>query len=405
MNTRVLRGGMLWGALLALSMVSLQCLNKPLEPVAPTWDTDLTVPVGNRTYSLSDLVEKDTSMLGYASGGSLLIFKTSMQAKPTYVGDLVKISPINASTNISLGSFAIAPFTLVMPVPVPGLATGMPLPPLSGLSVNPVTGTIASFYGVTLRSGTLQFKIHNNLPATITIGQPIVLQDSTGGTIAMFFSGGETVAASGGERTATADISGKTITRRVVLSGIQLSEPGSTQTIPPGDLIVATLDAGNLVARKAVLASIPPQVLLDNATARLALSDSTRVREVKLRSGTLNIHFVSNVSLGAYLKFRLGQLFLANGMLFQDSVLLAANGVADRSINLAEMKMKSSDGSLLSGLDVTTSVNVFQGSGGSRSPCRRQTVYSLRQPVRRLSLTVYREYSSLLPLQSISEWR
>ena len=69
---------------IGLALGAFQCINKPMEPVMPNWDVDLAAPVANRTYTLGELVEKDTTLLTVSPGGTQLMFKTSMTSFSTH---------------------------------------------------------------------------------------------------------------------------------------------------------------------------------------------------------------------------------------------------------------------------------------------------------------------------------
>ena len=66
---------------IGLALGAFQCINKPMEPVMPNWDVDLAAPVANRTYTLGELVEKDTTLLTVSPGGTQLMLKTSVKSK------------------------------------------------------------------------------------------------------------------------------------------------------------------------------------------------------------------------------------------------------------------------------------------------------------------------------------
>ncbi len=351
------------GGLLLLAFFSMQCFNKPPDSVAPQWDVGLTMPVSDRTYTLADIVAKDSSILNVVPGGTQLMYKSTIQATPTYVGDLITLDAFNSTSSAQLGPIAISPATVVLPIPLSGLLPGFPLPPVDSTAVPGIDGFAKGFSSVTFKSGTLSLKLNNYLPATITIKSPIVLIDSLGRTMGSFFVWGDTIPPYGA-LARTASLAGRTMTRKIRFTNMSFSEPGSVLTVPGGDLLGATLDASNLLASDAVLATIPPQMLVDNATTRLPLTDSTRIRDAKLKSGVMNIHFVSHLNLDSFFKFRFTQLFTPAGNMLVDSVNLSANGTADRSINLANFWIASGSQNLLSSLDLISSVNVYQGSAG-----------------------------------------
>jgi hypothetical protein len=48
-------------SLLSLAALSLNCFNEPLAPVVPTWDTNLTFPLGNLHTRRSDREEYEST--------------------------------------------------------------------------------------------------------------------------------------------------------------------------------------------------------------------------------------------------------------------------------------------------------------------------------------------------------
>jgi hypothetical protein len=59
---------------LALAGISSNCVNRPLSPVAPTWETQMTAPVSLRSYTLADFVSKDSSFVGATPEGTQLAY-------------------------------------------------------------------------------------------------------------------------------------------------------------------------------------------------------------------------------------------------------------------------------------------------------------------------------------------
>jgi hypothetical protein len=67
--------GVLCAGVLALSTVN--CIDKPLEPVGPTWETQASVPFSQKSYTLADLLGKDSIYVSAAAGTSPLTFSLS----------------------------------------------------------------------------------------------------------------------------------------------------------------------------------------------------------------------------------------------------------------------------------------------------------------------------------------
>ncbi|MCK5572317.1 MAG: hypothetical protein KAJ12_06130, partial [Bacteroidetes bacterium] len=350
-------------SVVVLMFTSLCCIDQPLEPVLPSWDTDLTFPLISRVYTLGEFAEQDTSVLGVVPGDTRLVFKTSATTQPVFVNDLLRIDPFSSSVTAELGSFSLLPVSLQFPLSVPGVTEGLPLPPLSSIPL-PNTGvTFSQFQEVVLERGTLQVTLRNNLPATIRVETPIELRDGSGNLITTVSFVPDSIP-TGTQRTAVSDLAGATLTSNLSVMGSTVSSPGSSQPVPSGDQIVATVEATGLVAERASLANIPPQVLVDNSRVAIPLTDSTRIREAIVGSGSLFLQLESRIDLSAMLLFRFSELLHPDGTPYQDSLLLQANGRRDKLIDLAGFHIQSQDGSLMSSLEIYTTVNLYEGSAG-----------------------------------------
>ncbi len=201
-------------------------------------------------------------------------------------------------------------------------------------------------------------------PPQLTIDSTIILRDSAGtGVVAFVFSPAQI--APGTEAVAYADLAGKVLTSKLSLTNISVSEPGGG-TVPAGSPAIATLEATNLIASSALFSSVPKQTLVDNATIMMPLLDSTRVSEVRIKSGALTIHLESNVPMNMLFKIRFTEMFQPSGAQYTDSMYLSAGGIADRLINLGGLKIKSSDGGFLSSLQVLSTVDLYEGSRGQQ---------------------------------------
>jgi hypothetical protein len=360
-DQRVLRQGR--NLLLAAAVsVMAGCINKPAEPVAPKWDVALTVPVTNKGYTLADLVSRDSTIL-HTGNGNQLYYATRVTASPSYVGDKISLNPLNVDDSVSLGPFTVGPVPPVpVPVTVPGLVAGQPLPPVSGFPVAPIDVNVSFFREVSVRSGTVALRVLNNLPVALTVDSTITLRDSSG-TIITGFTFSPAQIPSGAERVVTADLAGKTLTGKLILANIRLSEPGAPST-PPGTLIAVTVEVTNLVCTRAILSSVPPQVLIDNSRISSAIRDSNKIKEVWIKSGNLDFRIQSAVPMNLKLRVRFEELFDPQGRPFVDSLIVAAQGTTSHQISLAGLQLRSLTGGFLSALTVVGTVDLFEGSRG-----------------------------------------
>ncbi len=338
------------------------CVEAPPHPVAPRWDVGLTAPISAKSYTLEDLVRKDTSILQVGAGNQI-IYRVNAQSTTSTVGDIFSLAPQSTTTRARLGPLTIGILTpLLLPIPVPGLSPGQTLPPLSHQSLPAANATITQFESVTIKSGTLFVTVRNNLPAEVTIDSTITVRDAAG-AIVLSLTFPDPRIPPAGSQTASADLSGKTITSSVAIANVSISEPGGG-VVPSGPPLTAILTSTTVIATQAVLSSIPPQVLLDNSTFSMPLQDSSKVREVRIRSGLLTLNVRSAIDLNMQFTARFPQLARASGEVFVDSFFLARGATASRTIDLGGLTLRSTTGGLIDRLEATTSVNLYEGSGG-----------------------------------------
>ena len=357
-----------WSVTLVVSITSVSCFNKPLEPVAPSWDTNLSIPLANRRYTLSEIVDKDTSLLHVGVGGQI-IYSTSAQASPTYVGDLITVGLRDTSLRVKFGAFEVLVEPVDIPVPLPWLPQGTTVPvPDTTVAVADLRDTLPSFERVTFERGTLTLTLQNNLPIAMIVTSPLRLVDAQGNPVATFVFTDTILANS--SRSATDDLSDRTLGNVVTITDIHLHTPGSQDpvTIPFGTLFSAHLVGTDLKARQAVFANIPPQRLTDNDTSNVTVDDSTLVNQLDIRSGSLTLNFQSHVDIDMVFKYRLTELLRRVGNVYapyEDSLSLPAHGSGSQQVDLSGARIQSQTQQLVRSLEIVSSVILPNGSADS----------------------------------------
>jgi hypothetical protein len=357
----------MWRAVIIIAAISIAgCFNQPLEPVAPSWTTSLSMPLFHRSYSLADLASKDTSMLRAGTGGQIL-YTSSVESNSTPIGDLITLSLPDTSLRVKFGAFALASQSFTLPVPFPWLPQGATVPvPDTTVAVADLRDTIGTFQSVTFEHGTISLTLQNNLPVVMQVVQPLQLIDSHGSIVATFVFGPAGIAPNSSE-TAADSLAGRTLTSIVTLSGIRFHTSGSPTpvTIPFGTLISAHLNCTNLKARQAVFATVPAQRLTDNDTTYIRISDSTLVQELRIGEGSFDLNFTNNVQLEMLFRYKLPELqklVAGTYVPYEDSISLPVGGSGTQSVNLASSRIRSVDGQLVQSLRVISSVILPTGS-------------------------------------------
>lgn len=346
-------------------LLSFSCFEQPLEPVAPSWDTNLSLPLVNRVYTLSEIVQKDTSLLHVGTGGQI-IYSTSVQASPTYVGELITVALRDTSLRVKFGTFNVDVAPIDIPIPLPWLPQGATVPiPDTTVSVADLQDTIGTFQRVTFESGSISLTLQNNLPIAMLVVNPFRLIDSHGSIVATF-TYPDTIAPNSSQ-TASDNLAGKVLENIVRITDISLHALGSQTPVPIpfGTLFSAHLATNNLKAQQAVSASIPPQRLSDNDTTHVTIDDSTLVQELHIKKGELNLAFTNPVDLDIMFKYRLTQLLRRNGnsyVPYEDSISLPAYGNGSQVVDLADAKILSQSQQLIRSLEIISSVILPTGS-------------------------------------------
>lgn len=351
------------GALAVLvCLVASGCISRPAEPVAPRWDVGLTIPVTSTDYTLLDLVEKDTTLLR-RDATNQIFYGTRVMADPTAVGDRIAISGISVDASVTLGPFGVGPVPPTSgAVSLPGVTGGSPLPPVKGFSAPPVTVRTTLFTEVELTAGTVTLRVRNNLPVPLTIDSTVTLRDSLGRVVSGFSFSPATIGP-GAEATASADLAGKLLTGRMTLANICLSEEGGG-IAPAGDLVVATLSTGPLIAWRAILTSVPAQYLIDNSRFTSPIRDSIKIQEVWIKSGQLTYEIQSQVPMNMRFRLRFDQLLDGLGRPYTDSLMVPTNGTTARTISLSGLRMVAPAGGFMERLEIVGSVDLYEGSRG-----------------------------------------
>lgn len=382
---------------LALAAGAFQCIDKPMDPVMPRWDVDLSAPVADKSYSLAEIAEKEPDLLQAMPGSTQLMLKTSVEAQPTFVGDRIVLDPISSSFTSLVGAFTIKSQPFTLPINIPGLPAGQTtvILPVSPTDVAPVSAEVPCVESAQLQSGTATLRIQNRMPVAMSIESPIAVVNEAGGTIGQFDFGTTPIAA-GGERSVNADLAGVVVKHRVCLQHVRVSSPGSGMSVVtiPDPMLVATITAENLVAVSANVSNIDPQHT--QVTRTVPLNTQTLVKDVWINRGTLNFHFVSTVGLPSTLHLRVAELLTQSGQPYERVISLGARDSQDVSVDLAHFRLHDPASGYVRSLtaDVTadmagsagnyvtiSSTDCFSASVGSSSVIADSAIAVLRPTV------------------------
>jgi len=346
--------------ILLLPMLAVQCSRELQTPVAPQWDVDLTVPITDRTLTLGEMIERDTSLI-HVGAGNQLVFSQSVSAPPTFVGDQISLTPSYGTAQLRLGPFNVTMDPVIANMSVPGLVPGstMPIPP-SAFTLPDVPDVIPHAASVRCKSGSIGMTIRNNLPVDVIGTAPVRLVDNQG-SVQAFFDFTDVSIPTGQSQTVYDSLEDRTLGNGTSVSGLSFRTGGSSAPvpIPPDSMLVATLFVSGLRVSDAQLSGLPAQRLTDNDRATIDIVDSTIIQEVRAKSGRLALEFRNRIDLGVVLKFRVSELWRSVGgrwVQFEDSVALSALGEASYDLGLAGYRISSPTGGLVTSMEIVSSV-------------------------------------------------
>ena len=313
------------GALLFLLIVSLlpfsyNCIKMPADPVLPKWDTQLTIPLINKTFYFSDIINKDPKF--DTSGGTILYkpsskdigFKQGIPASvfqmPSPRGN--KIDQQMGAVPVSLGvppSITLSPSQLGLPT---GTIPPAPIGKDTSFPVNNVLGDSTSYKWLIYDSGQMTLTVANNFQFSIQfVGntvQLVNLDDTTQVVGTFAFTG--PIAAGTSVPSSTVQLAGKRMYAGLKLKAtIQtISMPG--KTITSTDNITATLGLANGLISTALVNTLnfSETDVITVPDSAVQLDDSIKVKLAKFQSGKMNVRIVNNAALSLTVEFKIAEL-------------------------------------------------------------------------------------------------
>lgn len=354
---------------IAASLTLISCFNDKLDPVAPTWDIDMTAPLANRQYTVMDLARKQPGLI-IPGTGNQLVFHTSVVAPGDSVGDRLSLNPVPQRRNVRVGVFSIDSDSATANYQFPFLPPGSTVPaiPDTTVSAPDIQSSFSEFQSATFESGTITMTIRNNIPDTVGLVNDLVLSDGTG-TFATFAFAGVTLRQRDSV-SRTASLANKTVHTPVKLSGatFHLFRKTTSSTMPNGPLIHGSVSMTSLRAHSAVLAYISPQQLTNNDTTFLTLNDSTIVKEVVFGSGTLNFNVSSNIPMDMDVTARFPEVLQPAGggyiTYVRSTSFFQGNSSFPLQVALKGLRIHSLDGDLVRSLQLVSSLYLH----GSTTP-------------------------------------
>ncbi len=380
-----------WGAKLiflttivvvVLSLV--QCTIK--KPEAPVWDTQLTVPLVNRTYAMPEIISKiDQDAISF-DNDSNVVFSVE-QGLDTVELDASNLTTASLNYNVSqqLGEISIAAPSVdpaaVSLASIPGLPQIFPATvPVTSFDIATSFPPVAGLTMAQVSSGQIWVVATNNLG--IDLSSVILSLDDNGFFQSLgsaSFSGGIT---DGESDSLLFDLGGKTISNSFAASTICQTN-GGTITSPDGKQFEFAIHFPTDLSVTAATAEVP--ALSRDFGDAVSLQESDIITGALLNGGQIALTVTNNSALDATLDISIPDLKLG-GVPLTLSQPISAFGSEVVNIGLAGYQLAPADVTLPQQLPVNISA-VVPGSGSNQVTVNSSNNFSVQASLSGLSFS------------------
>ncbi len=374
--------------LLVMSVLSFNCIESPLEPIGPTYDTQLSIPVLDKTEYFGDFAKKDT-LLEFNTTDSIFFRKTTFTTEPIPIDTMI-YRPESSDTLVALGVFNINAFSLPIKN-IPASDLGIPTGNLSGLPAGTFSAGSMQFVDssqfdyVAISNGTfsgtfniLIMTITNNLPIPISFPEPIILRNnwsSPNDTISVASYTVPGILNQGSSISIPSPIDNKLVRGMLTTDAIMLSTAGSSNpvTISTSNGIALSFQSAPLKADSA-LAVISYQMMHPIDNGIFTLDDSTVIKDALFKAGSFSINIMNNAKIAAQFHMKINELFRATGDTFKVDRRIQGGESDTYPVSMPTLEIKTSGTGLGTYLHYSVDVEVFDSQGEKKAVSKNDIV-------------------------------
>lgn len=322
--------------LILISTVFLLSSCEIKDPITPSYDVELNVPIIKKNFTLGEALKKDTTLIkSYtdAQKVGLLYYKDTTTITPILVGEGIGIADASISQTEKITSLTInnaAPDAKEIPISQwsginPPITTVVPALPPTLISEN--LAPINLFQKATFETCDFRVRVRNNNNIPITISRIKIIDNISLSTVIDTITN-NTIAVNN-QRDYNFDLSGKTLNNSLKLE-VTISSPGSGGVgvfIPANanTRIDFSFDNVQLLSATAIFPVQDPIVV----NSSLALDDSTKFTLIEFSSGSLLLNFENYVDLDLNCDVTFPTFKKANGDVYREIFSLTRRGTAN----------------------------------------------------------------------------
>jgi hypothetical protein len=355
--------GIFYFFLASLLPLSYQCVKAPLEPKMPTWTTQLTIPLFDRSWTFADMIKKDPKF-DTTSGISVIYRPSSIKNNPTAI-DIPALSPAQGQVTNKLGVVpldipALPGFTATFrdmfgvdpptfngnPVPYPGNDTTVTPAPID------IGNPSATYDWMIFENGTMTLTITNTFQFGVSFPSGIrIVNDSDQTVVATFNFAG--VISPNTFQSATSDLAGVRMDAKMHMSFTLQTDQINGKTIQSTDNISAVMAITNAGLSSAKLQLVGDYPLINVQDSVQKLDDSTGVFRAEFSGGSFDVKIINDIATSIVVSFTLDEFInKATGKPFKlndqnglgtpsDSVIIGPKTTYDMPVSMKDYILQS----------------------------------------------------------------
>ncbi|MCK4655529.1 MAG: hypothetical protein KAT85_00815, partial [candidate division Zixibacteria bacterium] len=265
------------------------------KPQAPSWDTELVLPLINHHYDMLELVDRMAEdALSYDSLGNIS-FSVEQDMDTIAVDAGLSMPDLSTAFSETIGLIEIS-----SPAPVTDqiylsdyLALGGDVPAMT-LDVSQQWPAISDIESATIASGSMVITATNNFDLPVDTVTIAIVDDTFAAQIgAVTFEGGLAI---GETKSKTIDLSGKTISNSFTYNAHLYTPGGTILTLAEKTLVVEAGFSSTITVSSAI-AKVPAQER--SYEQNVSFSEDNQITSANIKGGSLTLDITNGTNLSA----------------------------------------------------------------------------------------------------------
>ena len=375
-------------AVVVVFLTLTQCTVK--KPESPTWTTQLTVPLVNRTYEMPEIIDKIDQEDILIGADSAVVFSLSRDIDTVSLeGDELTTDNMSYSVSEQLGEITIdAPVSdsvAVALADIGSLATYVPgaVPPLT-FDVTNALQPIDNFSTATIANGRLWAVITNNLGFDLS-AVTVQLYDAGNSRVvgSQGFVGG---IADGVTDSVAFDLDGETISNQLE-AWLSSATTGGTVLSAANKEITTAIRFDNSLTVSSATAEIP--ALSRNFSQQVGLGETDPVYAAHLTTGALSLEVANSTNLPANLAISFPDL-VNSGTPLSVVRSIGANSNTTVNVDLSGYDLEPTDSTVPQNININVSATVAGTGSGQMATVNATDEFSVDASITNLNFNSVR---------------